>query len=130
MIERWGGAAGFLAVGSVAPFCSNLPGFSVFWILVADGRIEGPVGVSALAPVHGLADGLVGWLGWLGWLASFFVVFLFLRDFQRSERRLSFRLCRSRRAASAGVTGGSGEGSLAPSRRAVSLRGVGARLRS
>ena len=68
--------------------------------------------------------------GGLGLLASFFVVLLFQiqKHFKRSERRLSFRLCRSRRAASAGVTGGSGRrvlgrGRCARLHRAVILRG-------
>ena len=105
--------------------CPDLPGFSEFWILDGCGRLEGLDGVSPLAPPLGLADGLGGWLGLL---ASFFVVLLFLRQFQKSERRLSFRLCRSRRAASAGVTGGSGRrvlgrGRCARLHRAVILRG-------
>ena len=46
----------------------------VFRIFGGDGRVEGRDGVSALAPVRGLADGLGGWLGLS---ASFFVVLVF-----------------------------------------------------
>ena len=63
-----------LGLGPVAAFCPDLPGFSVFWILDGDGRIEEHGGVSVLAPVHGLADGLGGWLRLL---VSFFAVLLF-----------------------------------------------------
>ncbi len=57
-----------LGVGSVASFW---PDFRIFG---GRGRLEGLDGVSPLAPVHRLAEGLGGWLALL---ASFFVVLLF-----------------------------------------------------
>ena len=62
----------------------------VFLIFGGRGRIEGLDGVSPLAPLHGLADGLGGWLRLL---ASFFLVLLFqiqtnfkeVRDASRSD---------------------------------------------
>jgi hypothetical protein len=51
-----------------------LPGFSEFLVLDGDGRLERRYGVWPPPPVHGLADGLGGWLRLL---ASFFAVLLF-----------------------------------------------------
>ena len=58
--------------GSWAAFLS---GFArIFGFLDGRGRVEGLDGVSPLPPVHGLADGLGGWLrllaGWGCWLRS------------------------------------------------------------
>ena len=52
-----------------------LSGFAqIFGFLDGCGRLEGCYSVSALDPLHGLADGLGGWLGLL---ASFFLVVVF-----------------------------------------------------
>ena len=95
MIE-WRGDAGFwgcAAVGWIVGGGSGggvLSGFARFFgYLDRCGRLEGLDGGSPLPLVHGMADGLGGWLGLL---ASFFVVLLFQiqKHFKRSERRLSF----------------------------------------
>ena len=51
---------GGVEAGFVMAFCPDLPGFLVFGILDGDGRVDGLDGVSPLAPVQGLADGLGG----------------------------------------------------------------------
>ena len=67
-----GGAAGWWARARWRCFARIFG----FWVLDGCERIEGLAGVSPLAPLHGLADGLGGWLGWLRLQASFFVVLL------------------------------------------------------
>ena len=80
MIE-WRGDAGFwgcAAVGWIVGGGSGggvLSGFARFLGYSGGyGRVEGRDGVSPLAPLLGLAEGLGGWLGLLAWL---FVVLLF-----------------------------------------------------
>ena len=98
--------------GSWASFCPDLPGFSVFG---GYGRVEGLDGVSPSAGA---------WFG--GWVVE--VAGFVLRDasfsnsktFQRSERRLSFRLCDPGEPPQPEVAGGSG--------RRVLSRGHAARL--
>ncbi len=60
-----------MGVVSRRRFVRICPDFRIFG---GRGRVEGLDGVSPLAPLHRLADGLGGWLGLL---ASFFVVLLF-----------------------------------------------------
>ncbi len=67
-------AAGFWAWGRWRRFVRICPDFRIFG---GDGRLEGRFGVSPLAPLCGLADGLGGWLKLLDLLASFFLVLLF-----------------------------------------------------
>ncbi len=93
----WWGSAGFGVWAAVswilegASGGSVLSGFArIFGYLDGDGSLQGPVGVSPLAPLHRLADGLGGWLRLL---ASLFVVLLFqiqkhfkeVRDASRSD---------------------------------------------
>jgi len=85
MLGWWGDAGFGWGCAAVRLDCGRgsgggvLSGFARivgFWDLDGCGRFEGLDGVSPLAPVHGLADGLGGWLRWLRLQASFFVVLL------------------------------------------------------
>ena len=100
VLGRWAMDCGLVSGGVLSGFAR------IFGYLVVTG---------GLGARRCLASSAVIWSGgWVGWRAE--VAGLVLRgacfsnskNFQKSERRLSFRLCRSRRAASAGVAGGSG----------------------
>ncbi len=67
-----GGRLDFLGGGSGGVVLSGFARF--FGYLGGYGRLEGLDGVSALAPLHGLAGGLGEWLRLL---VSFFAVLLF-----------------------------------------------------